>query len=124
DQYKMCFAYEWEKRWQKRSEKVLRKIEANFTDNNNRKCQIVESEIDVYVNKLDRYDEFDNLLLKTLPKKFSTENNMDSDNVPEELQGLTEIEEISFIQRVSSCSQNSIEIEENKALATNVINYQ
>ena len=31
---------------------------------------------------------------KTLPKKFSAENNMDPGNVPKELQDLTEIEEM------------------------------
>ncbi|CAG8559029.1 9051_t:CDS:10, partial [Scutellospora calospora] len=35
---------------------------------------------------------------KTLPKKFSLENNMDPGEVPEELQGLTEIEEMLIAQ--------------------------
>ncbi|CAG8835909.1 6852_t:CDS:1, partial [Gigaspora margarita] len=35
---------------------------------------------------------------KTLPKKFSFGNNMDPEEVPEELQGLTEIEEMLIAQ--------------------------
>ncbi|CAG8823378.1 15573_t:CDS:1, partial [Racocetra fulgida] len=35
---------------------------------------------------------------KTSTKKFSTENNIDPGNVPEELQGFTEIEEMLIAQ--------------------------
>jgi hypothetical protein len=35
---------------------------------------------------------------KTIPKKFSAQNNMDPGDVPEELQGLTEIEEMLIAQ--------------------------
>ncbi|CAG8781808.1 19739_t:CDS:2, partial [Gigaspora rosea] len=35
---------------------------------------------------------------KTLPKKFSAENNMDPGKIPEELQGLTEVEEMLIAQ--------------------------
>jgi hypothetical protein len=35
---------------------------------------------------------------KKSPKKFSGENNMDPGDVPEELKGLTEIEEMLIIQ--------------------------
>ncbi|CAG8503559.1 10031_t:CDS:2, partial [Racocetra fulgida] len=113
-------ARERERKWQKRAENMLRKfeadlieLEASLTDNSN---QDSRSEFDVRVDELDVQDDYlqcefdisqnytppsavlDAYDEKTLPKKFSYDNNMDPGEVSEELQGLTEIEEMLIAQ--------------------------
>ncbi|CAG8791829.1 22137_t:CDS:2, partial [Gigaspora margarita] len=118
-QREVCLECDQERKWQKRAKDKLYKIkegleefEANFTDDSNRDFQ---SEIDIHMNEPDIplplpftiLEEYDKVLLreyrhcyteKTLSKKFSFGNNMDPGEVPEELQGLTEIEEMLIVQ--------------------------
>src|SRR3989337_1278848 len=59
---------------------------------------------------------------KTLPKKFSAENNMDPGDVPEELKGLTEIEEMLIAQVFTVMSVYQLRGGQN-AYTGNVINF-
>src|SRR3954452_22924401 len=59
---------------------------------------------------------------KKLPKKFSAENNMDSGDVPKELQGLTEIEEMLIAQVFTMMSVYRLRSEQNEYRG-NVINF-
>ncbi|CAG8808768.1 20338_t:CDS:2, partial [Gigaspora rosea] len=118
-------------------EQRLEEFKANLTDDSNKDFQ---SEIDVDMNEpnillplpftiLEEFDkcptckEFPSITLvvgecrrcynkKTLPKKFSFDNNMDPGEVPEELQELTEIEEMLIAQVFSVVVVYRLHVEE------------